>query len=95
MTPLTMSNVEAVLDAGQLYVAMTNGKWRKIRRNGKTKRWVRDKNRIRISFKHGLYGHGQITETDFQASGYMRGDCFRHEADLELGQIVKVKELPR
>lgn len=59
------SNLEEMLDKGLIEVAMRNGNWWRIRRNGRTQTWKRDPNRIRIPFKMGLYGHGAITEADF------------------------------
>ena len=63
---ITRDNVDSLLDAGQIEIAMRNGRWWRIRRNGKTQTWKRDANRIRIPFKMGLYGHGAITEADFE-----------------------------
>jgi hypothetical protein len=60
--PITRDNVDALIDAGSIEVAMRNGNWWHIRRNGATKRWKRDPNRIRIPFKMGLYGYGAIEE---------------------------------
>lgn len=65
MWAITRANVDALLDAGLIECAMTNGKWLTIRRNGATKRWKKDANRIYIPFKVGFRGYGQITETDF------------------------------
>jgi hypothetical protein len=62
---ITKQNIDALLDAGLVEVHMKNGNWWKIRRNGQTKRWKRDTNRIKVPFKMGLYGYGAITETDF------------------------------
>lgn len=62
---IEMENVDRLLDAGLLEVAMGHGKWWKIRRNGQTKRWKKDVNRIRIPIKFGWRGHGAITEHDF------------------------------
>ncbi len=62
---ITMDNVDDLLDAGHIEVAMRNGNWWRIRRNGATKRWKRDASRIRIPYKAGLYIYGAITETDF------------------------------
>lgn len=62
---ITRDNIDALLDAGSIECAMRSGKWWTIRRNGATKRWKRDANRIRIPFKMGLYGYGAIDESDF------------------------------
>jgi len=62
---ITRENVDALLDARSIEIAMSNGNWWIIRRNGQTKRWKRDATRICIPFKMGLYGYGTITERDF------------------------------
>lgn len=62
---ITRENVNALLDAGAIETLMTNGRWWRIRRNGRTQTWKRDANRVRIPFKVGLYEYGAITETDF------------------------------
>lgn len=64
---ITRSNVDALLDAGSIEAAMRNGNWWRIRRNGKTRTWKRDANRIEIPFKMGMYGYGTITQADFIA----------------------------
>lgn len=92
-TPITRQNVDAILDAGQLYAAIKNGKWYRLRRNGQTKRWKRDKSRIHVPFKYGLYGYGQITENDFTvlrpfqdhdnaANDLLCSDHYRHADDI-------------
>jgi hypothetical protein len=60
--PLTKDNVDQLLDAGRLEIAMQNGKWWTIRRNGATKLWKQKRNqdRIRIPFKVGLYSYGTL-----------------------------------
>ncbi len=64
---ITRCNVDALLNAHALQIAMRNGKWWQIRRNGITITWKRAGNahRIRIPYKFGLYGYGAITEADF------------------------------
>lgn len=64
-TPITRANVNELLDKGQIEVHMLSGKWWAIRRNGATLTWKRDAGRIRIPYKYGLKGYGQITEIDF------------------------------
>ena len=59
------ADLDQYLDRGLISVAMRNGRWWTIRRNGRTQTWKRDANRIRIPFKAGLYVYGAITETDF------------------------------
>ena len=63
--PVTHANVDRLLDAGQIEVAMKNGNWWKIRRNGKTQKWKTDPERIRIPFKYGFRGTSAIVTEDF------------------------------
>jgi hypothetical protein len=65
---ITRDNIDALLDAGALEVAMSNGTWWRIRRNGATKRWKRDPARIYVPFKAGMYTYGAITETHFNGA---------------------------
>lgn len=70
-TKITRENVDDLLNRHMIQVRMRrdldNGEPRywDIRRNGSTRRWARDKNRIRIPFKAGMYVFGAITEDDF------------------------------
>lgn len=74
---ITRHNVEELLDAGHIEMAMRNGNWWRIRRNGKTQKWKKDANRIRIPYKAGLKIYGAIVEEDFKADGTLRQDWFR------------------
>jgi len=82
--PITRANVEAVLDAGDLYCSMTNGRWWRVRRNGATQRWKRDASRIRLPFKTGWKGYGQITE-DYFIHDQLDPTLFRHVLDTPQG----------
>ncbi len=77
MMHISRHNVDQLLDAGQIEVAMRNGNWWKIRRNGKTQKWKKDADRIRIPFKAGLKVYGSITETDFKFDGTLDKEQFR------------------
>ena len=66
--PITRANIDTLLDANRLEVAMANGRWWRIRRNGATKRWKRDPARIYIPYKAGMYTYGAITESDFNGA---------------------------
>lgn len=81
MYEVNRSNVETLLDRGELFVAMRNGNWWKLRRNGKTQTWKKDANRVRIPVKAGLKSCGQITETDF-IDGRLNDSNFRHVSDI-------------
>lgn len=65
MTPITKANIDELLDAHQICAAMKNGAWWRLRRNGATKRWKRDTNRIYVPVKAGLKSYYAITESDF------------------------------
>jgi hypothetical protein len=62
---ITRDNVDALLDSGRLEVAMHNGNWWKLRRNGQTKKWARDASRIRIPLKMGFRGTTDVDESHF------------------------------
>lgn len=62
---VTRANVDRLLDAGMLSVRMQSGKFWKIRRNGVTKLWKKDGERIRIPYKFGFKGCGFLDEHDF------------------------------
>jgi len=64
-TPITRENIDNLLDSGRIEIAMRNGNWWKIRRNGATKHWKREATRIYVPFKHGIYGYGNVAESDF------------------------------
>lgn len=66
MTPITRDNIDALLDAGRLEIAMASGNWWRLRRNGATKRWVRDASRIRVPMKMSFRGTVAVTEMDFR-----------------------------
>jgi hypothetical protein len=77
---ITRANVDALLDAGMIEVAMNKpGRWWAIRRNGKTRTWKRDTSRIEIPFKAGIYTYGTITQDDFVGNcpGALRSDYYR------------------
>ena len=84
MTYITVSNIDALLDAGEIEVAMANGNWWKVRRNGATKRWKRDASRIRTPLKMGFRGTACVTELDFRHGpngDALNPDHFRIKAD--------------
>lgn len=77
---ITRSNVDALLDAGRIEIAMRNGNWWRVRRNGATQTWKRDAARIRIPLKFGFRGTGAVTEADFRsgpAGDALNPDHFR------------------
>jgi hypothetical protein len=79
MTQITRANVDQLIDARKIQVAMNNGRWWTIRRNGATKRWKRDAKRIYIPYKAGMYVYGAIRETDFLPGGELNSGAYRVE----------------
>jgi len=75
---ITRENVDELLDAHQIEVHMTTGRWWAVRRNGKTRRWKRDASRIYVPIKFGLKFYGVIETSDFCGPhGSLRTDFFR------------------
>jgi len=62
---ITRDNVDAQLDGGLMRVCVGNDKWQKMRRGGRTKKWVKSPERICIPYKHGFNGYGRIEAEDF------------------------------
>lgn len=79
--PLTRANVEAYLDKGELCAQMGNGRWWRIRRNGKTQTWKRDATRFRIPIKAGLKAYGDISD-DNVYGGFIDPSHVRHVDDI-------------
>lgn len=67
---MTRQDLETALDAGNLWAAMANGRWWRLRRNGATQTWKRDPSRFSVPVKAGLKSCARITETD------LGGDCY-------------------
>jgi hypothetical protein len=59
---MTLQVCEAALDGGRLFGYMGNGRWWKLRRNGRTKLWERDPSRWQIPVKAGLRAYGTISD---------------------------------
>ena len=49
------------LDHGCLWIKMNNGRYWRLRRNGRTQTWKRNVSRFRIPVKMGMYGYSEIT----------------------------------
>ena len=81
--PITRENIDDLLNRGKIEVAMNNGRWWRIRRNGATKHWKRDAARIYVPFKAGLRFYGNLTETDFSSNpgGSLNPNFFRVAAE--------------
>jgi hypothetical protein len=65
---MTLWLIEASLQNGQLWAAMGNGRYWKLRRNGATQRWKTRPNDYRVPVKAGLKSCGQITHTSSVAN---------------------------
>ena len=87
MTPITRENIDVLLDGHDLYAAMKNGRWYQCRRNGATKTWKRDPERIRVPIKVGFREYYAITETDFRSNNMteLNSGAFRAKEDLDPG----------
>jgi hypothetical protein len=60
--PVDQYEIEQALDARRLFLAMSNGRWQQLRRNGRTRTWKRAPERFQIPIKWGLYGYGVVDE---------------------------------
>lgn len=58
---MTLQDLEAALDSGQLQVQMANDRWWTLRRNGRTRTWTSRPNDYRIPVKAGLRAYGQLS----------------------------------
>lgn len=63
--------IETALAAGNLWAAMRNGRYWKLRRNGATQTWKRDPSRFSIPVKAGLRSCTRITETDIGSDNFL------------------------
>jgi len=73
---MTKNELEKALDSGTLWAKMGNGRWWKVRRNGRTQVWVR-KPAWRIPVKAGLRACGELTQDSnvtVMGDGAVRGD---------------------
>jgi len=68
-----LAEIESLLAAGLLEVAMNNGNYWQIRRNGKTVVKPR-KGEFYIPFKAGLKVYGRIDTTDLDSLGIRKKD---------------------
>jgi hypothetical protein len=66
---MDLKELEKALDAGHVEIAMINGRWWKARRNGKTRRWVRDPMRFEIPIKFGLKKCATLDQTWLSKEG--------------------------
>lgn len=67
----TRQEFETALAAGNLWAAMRNGRFWKLRRNGATQTWKRDPNRFSIPVKAGLKSCGRVTEDDVNRGNFV------------------------
>ncbi|HXJ94229.1 MAG TPA: hypothetical protein VMT20_15380 [Terriglobia bacterium] len=67
----SLAELETVLAQGRLQALMANGNWWTLRRNGATRRWVRDKGRFEIPAKAGLRTYLTLTPAAL-TSPYLR-----------------------
>lgn len=67
---MTRTEIETALDVGQLEALMTNGKWWRLRRNGRTQTRKSRPGEFRIPTKAGLRNYGEITDLNMNSDGY-------------------------
>lgn len=56
--------IEGALERGHLWAAMSNGRYWRLRRNGKTQTWKTRPNAFSVPVKAGLKSCTRITERD-------------------------------
>jgi hypothetical protein len=81
--PTNLNEIELALDHGNLFIAMSNGRFWLCRRNGSTKLWKRDLTRFRLPIKFGLKGTGQIDEAT-ELKHFRVAQC-REDAEGHIG----------
>lgn len=69
--------IEARISRHKPWEREANIAWWTIRRNGKTRVGIRNKNKITIPVKAGLNVYGRITEADFLLSGELNPAKYR------------------
>ena len=69
---MLLKDIERALDNSdmELWAQMGNGRWWKLRRNGKTQTWKRSPERFRIPVKAGLKSCGEVQEDSNVAEYY-------------------------
>lgn len=93
MTKITRQNIDQLLDAGKIQIRMATGRWWTIRRNGATKRWIKNPERIRIPVKFGFKLYDTITETEFNDNGILYDQFYRvKEEEEKTSNIVAFKQ---
>ena len=59
---MTRQQFETALDAGKLEVQLTNGRWYRVRRNGKTKTWKTRPGEFETPIKWCLRNCGRVSD---------------------------------
>lgn len=71
MTERTRQDMETALAKGHLWVAMANGRYWRLRRNGETRTWKRDAARFEIPCKAGLKSYCTVDNHNLNSSGWV------------------------
>lgn len=58
-----LNDVANALDKGELCIAMSSGRWWRLRRNGRTRLWATRPEHWAIPVKYGLKGYATIDHT--------------------------------
>lgn len=67
---MTLEEAKANIDsAGHVWVLANDGSARRVKINGRTRRWKRDPDRIEVPYKYGMYEYGTFYSRDFGPSG--------------------------
>ena len=63
--PASIDEMEAHCNANRtIWIISTKGDARRLTVNGKVRRWKRDRNRIEVPVKYGLYEYGTLNAYD-------------------------------
>ncbi len=58
---MDLETIEAALKAGNLWAQMSNGRYWRVRRNGKTQTWKTRPGNFRVPIKAGLRSYGEVS----------------------------------
>lgn len=63
--PVTIDEMDRHCTADtHIWLLDNYGEARRVKVNGKVRRWKRDRDRIEVPYKYGLYEYGTLTERD-------------------------------
>jgi hypothetical protein len=62
MTQIDRRDIDRALDDGNLWAAMMDGRYWRLRRNGRTRLWKTQRDRFEIPVKCGIRSYATITQ---------------------------------